>query len=75
MVKPIKLRRAGGSLTATLPKDVVERLQVEAGDTLYAVDTKDGLLLTPFDPTFEAALSLYREGARAYRNTLRELAK
>jgi putative addiction module antidote len=75
MVKQTKIRRAGGSLTATLPKEMVDRLHLEAGDPVYVVETDRGLLLTPYDPTFEDALSLYRRGAQKYRNALRELAK
>jgi putative addiction module antidote len=75
MVRQTKIRRAGGSLSATLPKDMVDRLQLEAGDAVFIVETDRGLLLTPYDPTFERALSAYRRGAQKYRNALRELAK
>ena len=75
MVRQTKIRRAGGSLAATLPKDMVDRLHLEAGDPVFLVETDRGLLLTPFDPRFEEALSLYRRGAQRYRNALRELAK
>ena len=75
MVRQTRIRRAGGSLAATLPKEMVDRLHLEAGDSVYVVETDRGLLLTPYDPTFEEALSLYRRGAQRYRNALRELAK
>jgi putative addiction module antidote len=75
MVRQTKIRRAGGSLAATLPKEMVDRLHLEAGDSLFVVETDRGLLLTPYDPQFEEALSVYRRGAQRYRNALRELAK
>ena len=75
MVKQTKVRQAGGSLSATLPKDMVDRLHLEAGDSVFLVETDRGLLLTPYDPQFENALSVYRRGAQKYRNALRELAK
>ena len=75
MVKQTKIRRAGGSLSATLPKDMVDRLHLEAGDSVFLVETDRGLLLTPYDPEFETALDIYRRGAQRYRNALRELAK
>ena len=75
MVRQTKIRRAGGSLAATLPKEMVDRLHLEAGDPVYVVETDRGLLLTPYDPRFEDALSLYRQGAQKYRNALHELAK
>lgn len=75
MVRKVKVRRMGGSLGATLPKDMMERLKVEAGDDMFAVETDDGILLTPFDPKFENAMAVYERGAGKYRNALRELAK
>ena len=75
MVKQTRIRRAGGSLTATLPREMVDRLHMEAGDRVFIVETDRGLLLTPYDPQFEKALSLYRRGAQEFRNALYELAK
>lgn len=40
-------RRVGGSVGTTLPKDMAERPRVEPGDTLLAVETERGILLTP----------------------------
>jgi antitoxin component of MazEF toxin-antitoxin module len=45
MIREIILRQAGGSVTATLPKDMVERLNVGAGDKLYAIETDRGILI------------------------------
>lgn len=75
MVTRIKLRRAGGSISATLPKAMAERLHLEAGDALFAVETEEGILLTPYDRELERALEIYQRGARKYRHALRELAK
>lgn len=75
MVKTLTLRRTGGSVSATLPKEIAERLRVGAGDRLFVVEVDDGVLLTPFDPAFEKTLEVYGRVARKYRNALRELAK
>lgn len=75
MVTRIKLRRTGGSISATLPKALAERLHLEAGDAVLAVETDEGILLTPYDLEFERAQEIYKRGARKYRNALRELAK
>ena len=75
MVRELKLRQAGGSISATLPKDMAERLHLAAGDTVLAVETDRGILLTPYDPDTEAALALAAEVAGKYRTALRELAK
>jgi antitoxin MazE len=75
MVREIILRRAGGSVTATLPKDMADRLQVGPGDKVYAIETDRGVLLTPYDPEFDDALEAFQEVRRQYRNTLRRLAE
>jgi putative addiction module antidote len=75
MVKDVKLRQAGGSVSATLPKDMLERLHLAPGDRVLAVETDDGILLTPYDPKVEWALEIASRAAKKYRNALRELAK
>ena len=75
MVREITLRQAGGSVTATLPKDIADRLNVRAGDRVYVVETDQGVLLTPYDPSFDEALQAFDEVRRDYRNTLRKLAE
>lgn len=75
MVKELKLRQAGGSVSATLPKEMVERLHLASGDRVLAVETEKGILLTPYDPNVERALEIAARAAGKYRNALRELAK
>ncbi|MGH2356952.1 MAG: AbrB/MazE/SpoVT family DNA-binding domain-containing protein [Candidatus Limnocylindria bacterium] len=74
MVKQIRLRQAGGSVSATLPKEMVDRMNLGAGDEVFAVDTPDGILITPYDDATARALEAARRGARRYRNALRRLA-
>ncbi len=75
MSQKVKLRKAGGSIAATLPKDMADRLKLATGDTVIAIETDRGILLTPYDPTTEEALSIAAEVGRKYRSALRELAK
>ena len=75
MVKDLKLRQAGGSVSATLPKDMVERLHLAPGDRVLAIETEKGILLTPYDPSAERAMEIASRAAKKYRNALRELAK
>ncbi|HEY8476770.1 MAG TPA: AbrB/MazE/SpoVT family DNA-binding domain-containing protein [Chloroflexota bacterium] len=75
MVREIVLRRVGGSVGATIPKDMAERLHLGVGDRVLVVETDRGLLLTPYDPTVEAGLKVAARAAKKYRNALRELAK
>ncbi len=75
MLKQIRLRQAGGSVSATLPKEMVDRMRLQAGDEVFAVDTPDGILITPYEETTARALEAGRRGARQYRNALRRLAR
>lgn len=75
MVRQLKLRQVGGSVGATLPKDMADRLHLAAGDRVLALETDEGILLSPYDPTVEKALALAAKTAKKYRNALRQLAK
>ena len=75
MFRQQRLKKIGGSVATVLPKSMLERFHLEAGDTVSIVETKDGLLITPFDPDFTDAMTLYARGARKFRNALRELAR
>jgi putative addiction module antidote len=75
VVKQMAVRRVGGSVSITLPKDIAERLRIGPGDKVFLVETESGVLLTPFDPSFEQAMKIYERGATRYRNALHELAK
>jgi putative addiction module antidote len=71
----IKLIAVGNSVGMTLPKDMLTRLGVQKGDTLYAIETPDGLRLTTSDPEFEAQIEVAKRVMKKWRNVLRELAK
>ena len=75
MTKELTLRQAGGSVSATLPKEMAGRLRLEPGDRVLAVETERGILLTPYDPDVEHALAIAGKAAKRYRNALRELAR
>jgi putative addiction module antidote len=75
MKRELTLRQVGGSIGATLPKEMAERLHLNAGDRVLAIETDRGILLTPYDPNTERALAIAAKVARKYRNALRELAR
>jgi putative addiction module antidote len=73
MSEETTIRRIGNSSGLTIPKDLLKRLQLEEGDRVHLVETDEGLLVTPYDPDFEDAMAAYEDGAKTYRNALREL--
>lgn len=71
----LKLTQIGNSVGVILPKEVLARLKVEKGDTVFVTDAANGVLLTPYDPDLEEQLKLGRELMREFRDTFHQLAK
>ena len=75
MTKATTIRGIGNSAGTTIPKAMLQRYHIEEGDRVHLVETEDGILITPFDPVFDEAMEIYEEGARTYRNAMRELSR
>lgn len=74
-MQAIKIRRIGNSLGATLPRQVLQRLNVSEGETVFLTETPQGFSLTAYDPAFHAAMQAFERTRKKYRNALRALAK
>ncbi|MBV8631944.1 MAG: AbrB/MazE/SpoVT family DNA-binding domain-containing protein, partial [Silvibacterium sp.] len=65
MTATVKVTTVGNSVGIVLPKEILARLNVKKGDTLYVTETPDGVQLTPYDEKFlkvmEAAGQIMRE--------------
>lgn len=72
-MKSLKLQKLGGSVAVVLPKPMLDRFHLAAGDEIHVIETEEGLLLTPFDPDFEDAMAVHERGERKFRNALRQL--
>ena len=75
MTKETTIRAIGNSPGATIPKAMLERYRMVEGDRVHLIETEDGILITPFDPTYADAMAVYEEGAKKYPNAMRELAR
>lgn len=71
----VTIRKIGNSEGVILPKDVLDRMGVKAGDTLTIRITDNKLELTPETASFSEQLKAARIGMEKYKNALRELAK
>jgi putative addiction module antidote len=72
----LKIVKIGNSLGVRLPREVLSRMHLGDGDKLILTEAPEGgYRLSPHDPEFQRQLEAAEEGMRAYRNTLRELAK
>ncbi len=71
----LKLTQIGNSVGMILPRELLAKLGVTKGDTIYAVDQPDGVRLTVANPDFAAQMEVARKVMKDRRAVLRELAK
>jgi len=75
MSNKLKITTVGNSAGIVLPREILERLRVEKGDTLYAVETPNGIELTPYDEEFAEQMEIAERVMREDRDVLRKLAQ
>ena len=71
----LKLVQIGNSVGVILPKEVLARLKIEKGESVYLTDTPHGVAITPYDPSIDDQIALGREFMHEYRDTFHALAK
>lgn len=71
----LKVTTVGNSVGVILPKELLERLRVGKGDSLYVIETKKGIELTPYNPEFAAQMEAAERVMREDRDALRKLAE
>jgi putative addiction module antidote len=71
----LKLTQIGNSIGVVLPKEMLARLKLTKGESLFVTETPDGYAITPHDPAFEAQMTAARAVMKRRRAVLRELAK
>ena len=75
MATPVKVTTVGNSTGIVLPKEILTRLHIEKGDTLYVTETPEGIQLTPFNEKFARTMEVADRVMRKYRDALRMLAE
>jgi putative addiction module antidote len=75
MTTTLKITTIGSSVGVVLPKDILSRLRVEKGDTLYATETPDGIELRAYDAEFAEDMAIAEKVMRENRDLLRKLAE
>ena len=71
----LKLTQIGNSVGVILPKELLARLKLEKGDSMFWTEAANGITLTPYNPTFDTQMTEARGIMKKRRNVLRELAK
>jgi putative addiction module antidote len=71
----LKITTIGNSAGVILPRELLARLRVEKGDHLHAIELKDGIKLTPFDPKLAEQMEVAEKVMRGRRVLLKKLAE
>ncbi len=71
----VKVTQVGNSMGILLPKEALNKMKAEKGDTLYLVEGPDGYTVTPYSQDVEEQMGVAEKVMKKYRNALRELAK
>jgi putative addiction module antidote len=71
----LKITTVGNSAGIVLPKELLARLRLGKGDTLYATELPDGVKLSPFDPKLAGQMEVAERVMRKRRTLLRKLAE
>lgn len=71
----LKVTQIGNSLGVVLPKEVLARLKLGKGDSLFLTERPDGWRVTPYDPDVAEQLEAGRAFMHEFRDTFHQLAK
>jgi putative addiction module antidote len=75
MATAVKITTIGNSVGIVLPKEVLNRLHVEKGDSLYVTDSPGGVQLSPYNAELARKLDAFEQVMRENRDVLKKLAE
>ena len=71
----LKVTTIGNSVGVVLSKEILTKLRVDKGDTLYAIETPNGIELSAYNPEFAAQMDAAESIMREDRDVLKKLAE
>jgi len=71
----LRITTVGASAGVILNKEVMAKLRVKKGDSLYLTEAPGGYRLTPYNPEFERQMKLAEDVMHEDREILRALSK
>jgi putative addiction module antidote len=71
----LKITQIGNSMGSVFPKEMLTKMNVDKGDVIHVVETPDGFLLTPYNPTVKEQLDIGLEFMKEYRTTFKVLSE
>ncbi len=70
-----KIRKVGNSSALILPKEVMQRLNLQQGDEVNLLENENGILLSPYDEKTIRQMELAAKVMRENRNMLKKLSE
>ncbi|MFN2392136.1 MAG: AbrB/MazE/SpoVT family DNA-binding domain-containing protein, partial [Pyrinomonadaceae bacterium] len=58
MTKTLKIVTVGNSVGVILSKEILEKLRVQKGDSIFVIETSQGIELTPYNPEFATQMKI-----------------
>ena len=74
MIK-LKVTTVGNSTCLIFPPELMEKLQIRKGDTLYLLETSHGFKITPYDPEFINQMEVAESVMQKDYEVLKQLAQ
>lgn len=72
----LELKRIGNSTGLILPKELLARLGLQQGDSVFVTEAPErSLTVSPYANDDEETMEIARKAMREYRNALKALAK
>jgi putative addiction module antidote len=71
----LKLTQIGNAMGVILPKEMLAKLKLEKGQSVFVTETPGGYVLTPYDPVLEVQVQAGRTFMKDFRDTFHQLAK
>ncbi|MEL7421182.1 MAG: AbrB/MazE/SpoVT family DNA-binding domain-containing protein [Cyanobacteria bacterium J06555_3] len=71
----LKVTTIGNSTGVILPKELLAKLRIGRGDTLFVTETPRGVELSPYDAEFATQMEIAESIMREDRDVLKKLAE
>ena len=75
MTAKLKITTIGNSIGVILPKEILARLRVTKGDSVYVTETPKGIEITAYDENYARQMEVGEKIMREDRDVLRKLAE
>jgi len=75
MTNKLKVVTVGNSVGIVLSKEILEKLRVQKGDSIFAIETSKGIELTAYNPELAEQMKIAEQVMREDRDALRKLAE